>query len=123
MPPRVIVHLRVDEKQDGWGGEFEDRGQRSTCPVGGKTEIIQCGSIHSFVLFEHFDSLKDEIIIEICLYFVPNHTMGLEIPKNWDFLLISERLILMGRSCIVKLLALTDAVNEENLSPCKVSLT
>lgn len=90
--------------------------------MGGKAQIVQCGSTHSFVLFEHFYSPKDEIIIEIWFYFVANHTMGLEIPKNWDFLLISERLILMGPSCIVRLLALTDAVNEEKLSFCKVSV-
>lgn len=66
-------------------------------------------------------SLKDEIIIEICFYFVPNQ-MEWEFPKNWDFLVISERLILMGPTWIVRRLALTDAVNEENLSLCKVSI-
>ena len=109
------------------GGELEDKRAkegRHKCPVAGKTQIVQWDSTHSFVPVEHFCSLKDESTIEICSYFLatPNYTVELGIPENWNFLLTSERLILMRPSCMVRLLALTDAVKEENLSLCKVSV-
>lgn len=109
----------------GWGvgGQRAKKG-RHKCPAAGKTPIVQWDSTHSFVPFEHFYSLKDEITIGICSYLlaIPNYTMELGIPENWNFLLTSETLILMRPSCMVRLLALTDAVKEENLSLCKVSV-
>lgn len=92
--------------------------------MGGKRLIVQSGSTHSSVPFEHFYSKFCAIIIEICFYFVvtPNYTVQLEIPKKQNFLLTSERLILKGPSCMVRLLTVTDTANEENVSFCEVSV-